>query len=60
MRKIIAFLFRTFVTQCPYCFKSFFGFQSYAEQVKINGIVYRLVCHRCAKKYLGAGETHAT
>jgi hypothetical protein len=49
MRKIIALIFRTFVTECPHCRKHFYGFHKYAEQVKIGHIHYRIVCHRCAK-----------
>lgn len=48
MRKLIAFIRRTFVTDCPVCHLHFFGFHNYAENVKIDGKMYRIVCHRCA------------
>lgn len=47
---LIAFLFRTFVTDCPHCHQFFFGFQPYKEQVKIGSVNYRIVCHRCVEQ----------
>lgn len=50
LRKMIAFLFQTFVTDCPKCHSFFFGFQNYGKQVKMNEVTYRILCHRCFKQ----------
>lgn len=48
MRKLIAFIFRTFSTTCPHCHKHFYGRQPYKTHAIINKKNYRIVCHRCA------------
>lgn len=50
LRKAIAFLLRTFLTDCPRCHQYFYGFHPYITQVKFE-IHYRVVCHRCAMDY---------
>lgn len=50
LRRLIAFLRRTFVADCPVCHLHFFGFHAHEQQIKIEGKHYRIVCHRCAKK----------
>lgn len=49
IRKIRAALNKTFVTECPKCFKHFYGFHDYKQHVKISKVHYRYICHRCAK-----------
>lgn len=47
LRKLVAFFRRTFITDCPVCHKHFYGFHTYGVHHMINGINYRIVCHRC-------------
>lgn len=47
LRKIVSKIRRTFVTDCPVCHKHFYGFHDYDEHLKVNGVHYRIVCHRC-------------
>ena len=47
IRKLRAVFNRTFVADCPACHKHFYGFNDYAEHVKLENKHYRLVCHRC-------------
>lgn len=46
LRRLKAFLMRTFVGECPACHKHFYGHHAYKEQHKIAGKHYRIVCHR--------------
>ena len=46
-RRFIAFINGTFVADCPRCHKHFYGFHQHGVQLKINGVHYRIVCHRC-------------
>lgn len=48
--KFIAFLFGTFVTTCPKCYGYFFGFQKYGTQIKIDHVIYRIICPECMKQ----------
>ena len=50
LRKIIAKLRGTFVSDCPLCHMHFCGYHNYAEQVNVNGKHYRIICHRCFEK----------
>lgn len=45
--KIRALINNTFVADCPRCHKHFYGFHKYGQQIKIDGVHYRYVCHRC-------------
>lgn len=48
IKKLLALLLRTFIAECPACYKHFYGFNKYKEQHKIGGKQYRIVCHRCS------------
>lgn len=49
LRRSVAFLRGTFVTDCPKCHQHFYGFHEWEQQVLIDRKNYRFVCHRCAK-----------
>lgn len=49
--RFIALVRRTFVTDCPRCFKYFYGFNKYALQVIFGEQAYRIVCHKCAEEH---------
>lgn len=56
IRRIIAFLRQTFVTDCPRCYNYFYGFNEYKFHLKFEDGKgkkqhYRVVCHRCADNY---------
>lgn len=50
LRKLIAFIRRTFVADCPKCHKHFYGFHDWIEQIMLDKH-YRYICHRCAKEH---------
>jgi len=50
LRKILAFLMRTFVADCPVCHKHFYGHHRYETNKVINRKNYRIICHRCVHR----------
>jgi len=48
VRKIVAKVMLTFISDCPHCHKHFLGRHHYREQVRIGNTHYRIICHRCA------------
>ena len=50
IRNVRAKLSRTFVTDCPKCYKHFYGFNQWEQHIRLDNISYRYVCHRCAEE----------
>lgn len=50
IRKVLAKIRGTFVTDCPRCHNFFYGFQQYGVQLKFER-QYRVVCHKCAEAH---------
>lgn len=46
-RRLFAKLLRTFVADCPRCHQHFYGRHPHGKSVRIDGVNYRIVCHRC-------------
>lgn len=60
LRKIRAFINRTFVTDCPHCHKHFYGFHNYKENIMVDKIHYRIVCHKCSDTRSGTKGTSSS
>lgn len=54
MKKLLkimrAKLNNTFVADCPKCHKHFYGFNKFGQDIKIDGVHFRIVCHTCHKR----------
>lgn len=50
IRTFIAYIRRTFVTDCPRCHQYFYGFHPYGLQLNLDGRHFRIVCHNCAHR----------
>lgn len=51
LRRMFAKFRGTFVTDCPVCYTSFYGFEAYGVQVLIGKINYRITCQQCMAKH---------
>jgi hypothetical protein len=47
LQKIIAFVRRTILADCPKCHKYFYLKDGIHHNIKLNHINYRYICHRC-------------